>query len=151
MKNKVFVTRLINLLLVVGILLGYQGVLAWRGQSEKIAYLESQLASVQAAGGTAETGSADGTSGYADGTYSGEADGFGGPVKVDVTVSGGNISDITITSAEKEDGAYLDMAKGVIDEIKSRQTTEVDVVSGATFSSNGIINAVKAALEGAQK
>lgn len=151
MKNKVFVTRLINLLLVVGILLGYQGVLAWRSQSEKIAYLESQLASVQASGAAAESGSVDATSGYADGTYSGEADGFGGPVKVDVTVSGGNISDITITSAEKEDGAYLDMAKGVIDEIKSQQTTEVDVVSGATFSSNGIINAVKAALEGAQK
>ena len=151
MKNKVFVTRLINLLLVAGILLGYQGVLTWRSQSEKIAYLESQLASAQAAGGAVENGSADGTSGYADGTYSGEADGFGGPVKVDVTVRGGNISDITITSAEKEDGAYLDMAKGVIDEIKSRQTTDVDVVSGATFSSNGIINAVKAALEGAQK
>lgn len=149
MKHKVFVTRMINLILVVGILFGYQAVLFYRSQNEKIAYLENQLESMKVSGVSSEGAAGQGA--YADGTYEGEAQGFGGPVKVSVNVSDGTIADITITEAKKEDGAYLDMAKGVIDEIKSQQTTDVDVVSGATFSSNGIINAVKAALEGAQK
>lgn len=144
MKNKVFAVRLVNLILIVAILLVYQFVLVYRSQGEKIAYLESQIASAQAA-----EGAADGDGAYADGTYSGQAEGFGGPIAVEVTVDGGKMTDIQITSAEKEDGAYMDMAVDVIDEMLEKQTADVDTVSGATFSSTGIINAVKQALEGA--
>lgn len=51
-----------------------------------------------------------------------------------------------MVSAEKEDAAYFEAAQGVIDEILEMQSTDVDVVSGATFSSNGILGAVEDAL-----
>ncbi len=85
-------------------------------------------------------------SGYKDGTYTGTATGFGGPVSVQVVIKSGKIADITITSASKEDAQFLQMARGVIPKILSAQTPNVDAVSGATYSSNGIINAVKNAL-----
>lgn len=85
-------------------------------------------------------------SNYKDGVYNGEAKGFGGTVAVEVTVENGKISKIDVTSHEKEDAAYFDSATYVIDEIIDEQSTDVDIVSGATFSSNGIIGAVKDAL-----
>lgn len=87
--------------------------------------------------------------GYADGTYTGSGDGFGGKIEVQVTVTDGKIASVDITSADGEDAAYLDNAKKLIDSVIKEQTTNVDIVSGATFSSNGIINAIKNALEGA--
>ena len=45
-----------------------------------------------------------------------------------------------------EDSAYLSQAESVIDSILSAQSTDVDTVSGATFSSTGILNAVDDAL-----
>ena len=85
-------------------------------------------------------------SNYKDGIYNGEAKGFGGTVAVEVTVENGKINKIDVTSHEKEDAAYFDSAIYVIDEIIDEQSTDVDTVSGATFSSNGIIGAVKDAL-----
>ena len=51
-----------------------------------------------------------------------------------------------MTSAPGEDSAYLSQGEGVISSIISAQSTDVDTVSGATFSSTGIINAVVDAL-----
>jgi uncharacterized protein with FMN-binding domain len=85
-----------------------------------------------------------------DGTFEGEAQGFGGPVRVSVTVQDGYLDAIDIVSAEKEDEAWLNEAVAVIPAMIDEQTTNVDTVSGATFSSAGIINATKAALASAQ-
>ena len=97
-----------------------------------------------------ETGSGDaaasGEGVYKDGTYTGEAQGFGGTIQVQVTLSGDEITDIQVTSASGEDAAYLSQGEGVISSIISVQSTDVDTVSGATFSSTGIINAVVDAL-----
>ena len=97
-----------------------------------------------------ETGSGDaaasGEGVYKDGTYTGEAQGFGGTIQVQVTLSGDEITDIQVTSAPGEDAAYLSQGEGVISSIISAQSTDVDTVSGATFSSTGIINAVVDAL-----
>lgn len=97
-----------------------------------------------------ETGSSDATASgegvYKDGTYTGEAQGFGGTIQVQVTLSGDEITDIQVTSAPGEDAAYLSQGEGVISSIISAQSTDVDTVSGATFSSTGIINAVVDAL-----
>ena len=84
---------------------------------------------------------------YKDGTYTGEAQGFGGPVDVEVIIENGKISEINITSAEKEDGAYLSMAEDIIPTIIEAQSADVDTISGATFSSTGIKEAVTQALE----
>lgn len=85
--------------------------------------------------------------GYADGTYTGSGTGFGGTITVQVTISGGRITDIDILSASGETDSYLNSARSVIDRIISAQSPNVDTVSGATYSSNGIINAVKSALK----
>ena len=79
---------------------------------------------------------------YKDGTYTGSAQGFGGAIEVQVTLKDDEITDIQVTSASGEDSAYLSQAQSVISSIISAQSTDVDTVSGATFSSTGIINAV---------
>lgn len=88
-------------------------------------------------------------SGYKDGTYQGSGTGFGGTISVQVTVSGGKISNIDILSAAGETGSYFSAASGVVSRILSAQNPNVDAVSGATYSSNGIIQAVQNALSGA--
>lgn len=85
----------------------------------------------------------------ADGTYYGTGTGFAGKIKVSVTVKDKQITAIEIVENEADDEAFFSRAKGVIDKIISGQTLDVDVVSGATYSSNGIISAVKNALTGA--
>ena len=89
----------------------------------------------------------DGTSAqYADGVYTGSASGYRGMTEVQVTVSNGMITEITVTSTG-DDSEYFSRAENaVINSILLSQTTDVDAVSGATFSSNAIMNAVKDAL-----
>ena len=94
----------------------------------------------------AEEESDDSENVYKDGTYTGSAQGFGGAITVEVTLANDEITDIQVTSAPGEDSAYLSQGEGVISSIISAQSTDVDTVSGATFSSTGIINAVVDAL-----
>ena len=82
---------------------------------------------------------------YLDGIYTAEAMGFEGQITVQVTVAEDKITDITILSAEDEE-EYLSRAKQVIPAILEGQSPNVDAVSGATYSSTGILNAVKLAL-----
>ena len=63
------------------------------------------------------------------------------------TVKDGKIEAVEVTSAEKEDSAYLAMAEDIIPKIIEAQSAEVDTISGATFSSTGIKNAAEQALE----
>ena len=83
---------------------------------------------------------------YKNGTYTGEGQGFGGTIQVQVTLEDDTITDIQVVSAPGEDSAYLSQGEGVISSILSAQSTDVDTISGATFSSTGIINAVIDAL-----
>ena len=76
---KEFIVRLFSLLAIVGVLFGYNEVLDVRAKDEEIAKLNAQL-EVQSfgAGSDSESGSDSGDgAGYKDGTYTGEADGFG--------------------------------------------------------------------------
>ena len=124
-----------------------------RAKDEEIAKLNAPLEGQSSgAGSDSESGSDSGDgAGYKDGTYSGEADGFGGTVAVEVTVKDGKIKAVEVTSAEKEDSAYLAMAEDIIPKIIEAQSAEVDTISGATFSSTGIKNAAEQALEQAVK
>ena len=87
---------------------------------------------------------------YKNGTYTGEGQGFGGTIQVEVTLENDTITDIQVVSAPGEDSAYLSQGEGVISTILAAQSTDVDTISGATFSSTGIINAVNDALAKAQ-
>ena len=130
-----FAVKALNVVLVISLVSAYHAVVSDRKADEAAA--KKQLAEQQAAMQESP---------YADGIYTGEAKGFGGPVKMEVTIADGQITDCTVVSAEKEDAAYFEAAQGVIDEILEMQSTDVDVVSGATFSSNGILGAVEDAL-----
>ena len=84
---------------------------------------------------------------WKDGIYEGTGQGFGGKIQVSVCIRDGRIEQIEVLSHEHEDDAYFSMAKDLIAMQLQNQTGDVDVVSGATYSSNGIIEAVKDALE----
>lgn len=88
-------------------------------------------------------------SAYRDGVYTASAEGFGGPITVQVTILNDQIDYITIVSAEGETSSYFTKARHVISTILDEQTPEVDAISGATYSSTGILNAVKSALASA--
>ena len=83
-----------------------------------------------------------------DGVYEGEAAGYSGTTKVKVTVSGGKITAVEIVS-HGDSGSYFNRAKAVIEKVINKQSTDVDTVSGATYSSWGILNAINNALKGA--
>lgn len=82
---------------------------------------------------------------YKDGTYSGSAQGFNGPVGVSVTVSKDKITAVSVTSST-DDEPYISNAKALCSHMVSANSADVSGVSGATYSSNGIKGAVKAAL-----
>ena len=141
-----FWVRLVSMLAIVGVLLGYNSVLDARAKEDEIARLSAQIAG----NGQSDSENGDSTN-YKDGTYTGEADGFGGTIQVEVNRGHEKIAEINVVSAEKEDGAYLSMAKDIIPKIIDAQSADVDTVSGATFSSTGIKNASEQALEKAVK
>lgn len=107
---------------------------------------ESQKTSATGQGSTSTPTTSVPAGGYKDGTYQGSGTGFGGTITVQVTISGGKIDSIDILSASGETPSYFASAQGVIDRMISGQTPNVDAVSGATYSSNGIIQAVQNAL-----
>ena len=98
-----------------------------------------------AAGSSTSVAKVEDAAAYKDGTYYGSGTGFGGPLKVMVEISGGKIASIQIV--ENSDGSdYISKAASLIDLIIATQSTNVDTVSGATYSSVGIIQAVRDAL-----
>lgn len=141
-----FWVRLVSMLAIVGILLGYNSVLDARAKEDEIARLSAQVA-----GNRRSDSEHGGSTNYKDGTYTGEADGFGGTIQVEVKIEKSKIAEINVVSAEKEDGAYLSMAKDIIPQIIDAQSADIDTISGATFSSTGIKNASEQALEKAVK
>ena len=69
---------------------------------------------------------------YKNGTYTGDGQGFGGNIQVQVTLENDTITDIQVVSAPGEDSAYLSQGQGVISTILASQSTDVDTISGAT-------------------
>nr|WP_207747259.1 FMN-binding protein [Blautia luti] len=98
----------------------------------------------------AEETSDDSDNVYKNGTYEGSGTGYGGTITVQVTLQDDTITDVSVTSAPGEDSAYLAQGENVISSIISEQSTDVDTVSGATFSSTGILEAVNDALTKAE-
>ena len=86
---------------------------------------------------------------YIDGVYTGSGSGFRGTTQVQVTVSNGYLEDITVLSTGDDAEFFNKAQSSVIAQIISSQSVSVDTVSGATFSSDGIIAAVTDALASA--
>lgn len=83
---------------------------------------------------------------FKNGKFTGEAYGFAGYVSVQVIIKDGGIDKINLIAADNEDQPYLDMSMIVLDKIIEVQGPEVDTVSGATFTSQGLIDASREAL-----
>ena len=127
---KIFIAKGVNLLLVVGIIFVYC----------------TQTGKIQKETST-DMGVDNSQSYFADdGIYEGSGDGFGGKIKVRLTVKDKKLQSAEILSAENETKDYLESAKKILDDAVKQQSTDVDTVSGATLSSNGIISAMKDAL-----
>ena len=85
---------------------------------------------------------------YADGVYTGSSRGYGGTVQVQVTMEGGHITDVQILRAKQETSSFLRRAKRLLKTVLQEQTWEVDAVSEATYTSRGILGAIRNALTG---
>ena len=121
---KTFSVRAVNLVLIVALLIGYNTVLTLRDKDDQIAKLTADLESANLYKQSVMQSQEDAAGGsYEDGIWKGEAQGF----------------------------AYLSMAEDIIPTIIDAQSADVDTISGATFSSTGIKNAVAQALEEAAK
>lgn len=87
---------------------------------------------------------------YTPGTYTGEAQGFGGTVSVTITVDKNKITDVKVVGDKETPsvgGAHLEELAAAI---KEKQSSEIDVVTGATVTSNGVIQAAAKAIEAAK-
>lgn len=84
---------------------------------------------------------------WKDGTYTGSGTGYGGTITVSVTIQYEKITDIRVLSHAGETDSFYQKAEAIVDRILQAQTPDVDTVSGATYSSNGIRTAVAQALQ----
>jgi len=83
---------------------------------------------------------------YRDGVYEGEHS-F---VKVQVAVDQGKVNDIEILRHGGGGKKYADMVRPLCDEMVSKQTFDVDAVTGATVSSKNLKEAVQSAVQKAR-
>lgn len=88
-------------------------------------------------------GSSSGTSMYKSGTYTATAKGNNGDVKVEVVFTDDAIKSITVLEHQETGGLGDTAMDSIKNEIIEKQTTEVDIVAGATNSSNAILGAVE--------
>ncbi|QNO15365.1 FMN-binding protein [Alkalicella caledoniensis] len=88
---------------------------------------------------------------YIDGVYEGESYGYKAQIKVSVEVTDGKISKVEILEQDETESIAGPALEQTPSAIVEKNSTDVEVVSGATLTSEGIINAVKNALENAKK
>lgn len=145
-QTRNFLLRVANLLLILAVLWQYQQVATRRAaavaeRQQEIDAVNAYNASILQAEEEAES-----QTGLTDGTYEGSAYGFGDLITVQVTIRDGNMTDIAVLSAPGEDRPYYDQSLPLLDKMLSSQSTEIDTVSGATLTSEGLIGAVADAL-----
>ncbi|MFH5837053.1 FMN-binding protein [Proteiniclasticum sp. C24MP] len=89
--------------------------------------------------------------GLKDGSYTAEAQGHNDVIKLTVTVADGVISDVTVDEHAETDGIYGDAETAVIESVKGKTTADgADTASGATVSSEALIEAINKAVEQAK-
>lgn len=135
-RNKNFIFKSVNAAALVALVAGFS---SWA------TVVAANEAAVQQQIQEAERASSRGPY-AADGTFSGSAQGYGGQVTSQVEIENGYIKSVAIVDASNETPAYFSQAQRLTSDIEAAQSTNVDVVSGATFSSAGIINGVNEAL-----
>lgn len=136
-KKRLFIVKLCNVALVVALVAGFS---LWANQTAAAdAAVQEQITAAERAANRGPFAT--------DGTFTGSAQGYGGLVTMQVVIKDGYIDDVQVLSAPNEDAPYLEQAVALLDVIKEEQTVNVDTVSGCTYSSVGILNGTKEALE----
>lgn len=79
--------------------------------------------------------------------YIGEGEGYQGIIKVKVGIEAGRITKISVTDHNEDFEWYSKAKEPIIKSVIEKQSSDVDVVSGATYTSEGIINAINNAIE----
>ncbi|MPW27023.1 FMN-binding protein [Alkalibaculum sp. M08DMB] len=109
------------------------------------------LTTISLLAGCGSSTTTSGGNGYKDGTYEGISEaGIHGEIKVEVTVEGESISDISIISHNETEGIGTIVFDKYPELIIEAQSTEVDNISGATVTSEALKEAVSNALEEAK-
>ena len=80
---------------------------------------------------------------WKDGVYQETARGFGGDVTVEITIENGKIISATSPTHNGESFWDLQNVNQMLDNIVTYQKADVDIATGATYSSNAVINAAK--------
>ena len=154
---RIFLLKCLNICLIIVCLCCYQDrAIQWQSDKEK---QEEQQAAAEKAweqyylareGNETETSGKAQDSKYQDGVYQDSGDGFGGKIVVEITVKEDRLEGMRVVSADGETKEYLERAENLMDTVIEKQSLQVDAISGATYSSNGILDAVEAALQKAQ-
>lgn len=88
---------------------------------------------------------------WKDGTYTGTGQGMGGSIAVTVKVDKGKITAVDVTQHQETPGISDSAIAKIPQLIVEKQSTDVEAVSGATYTSNGIKEAAQNALSQAKK
>ena len=113
----------------------------------------SQSGSSGTSRGTGKTATgAQSTSGYADGTFTGQDVSMRyGDVQVQVTISGGAVTDVTALQLPDGDGHSSRISSIVEPMLRSEalqaQTASIDLISGATYTSGAYKQSLQSALD----
>ena len=89
--------------------------------------------------------------GYKPGIYEGSGRGYRGPVHVRLQMSPAGIEDIVITGHRESAFPGAAAMEELLEAVLEHETTDLDTVSGATFSSRGFLEAVENALKQAKR
>jgi uncharacterized protein with FMN-binding domain len=159
MRMKKIVMWLMSTLTVLVLLFGYHTstsstAAAAGGDSSVATPFSGSTTSTGAAGSTsaAATGSSSSSSSAASGTVTGAAaDTRWGPVQVQITVADGSITDVSVvqypTSNGKDQEINARALPILIQETLKAQSASIDMVSGATYTSDGYVTSLQSALD----
>ncbi len=89
---------------------------------------------------------------YVDGVYEAEVDGQEGPMKVQVEIKNEAIEKVEILSHNETESIAGEALKKIPEKInETKSLKDFEVISGATYTCNRIMEAILKALEGAKK
>lgn len=83
---------------------------------------------------------------YTAGTYTAEADGYGGVVTVEITTDSSSIKEIVITGDKETPTVGGAALEELTNQVKEAQSADIDGVSGATYTSNAVKEATEIAI-----
>ena len=129
-------SRKLKITLIVVLLIGLAGFLGFQKLNRDLEHLKEYSFETQY------------PSQWKDGTYSGKASQFPIQVKVEVNIQNQRITKLALLEHQTGEGQN---AEGILDHVLDAQTLDVDVITGATYSSILILKAIEDALEKANE